>query len=261
MPTSTDILERIARDIHSGELKKGDVIDPELVKHIAANLMHGVGIGFKDGLKTPESKQHSDKLFKAMQTNVYQFSGFKTASQIKEVQTLLHDHRGEVRPWRDFKKDVLAVDATYNKTWLKTEYDTAARGAEMGRRWLEIKEESDALPWLTYRTVGDSRVRPEHAAMDGVTKRVDDPFWKKYYPPNDWNCRCDVEQSTDGPDAKTEPSHPDPEDDVPPMWRGNVGESGRVLKSDNYRKAVTTAEAKIVLKEVGKILEDLEDEE
>lgn len=43
-----------------------------------------------------------------------------------------------------------------------------------------------------YVTVGDDRVRPEHAALDGTTLPKDDPFWQLYWPPNGWQCRCQV---------------------------------------------------------------------
>lgn len=42
----------------------------------------------------------------------------------------------------------------------------------------------------TYYTVGDDRVRDEHALLDGVTRKKDDPFWERFWPPNGWNCRC-----------------------------------------------------------------------
>lgn len=41
-----------------------------------------------------------------------------------------------------------------------------------------------------YITNEDSRVRPTHEILDGVTLPKDDPFWYRFYPPNGWNCRC-----------------------------------------------------------------------
>jgi SPP1 gp7 family putative phage head morphogenesis protein len=50
----------------------------------------------------------------------------------------------------------------------------------------------DALPYWQYLTVGDARVRPEHAVLDYFTARNDDAVWRKIYPPNGFNCRCIV---------------------------------------------------------------------
>lgn len=41
-----------------------------------------------------------------------------------------------------------------------------------------------------YVTVGDDRVREEHALLDGVMRKKDDPFWETFWPPNGYNCRC-----------------------------------------------------------------------
>lgn len=43
-----------------------------------------------------------------------------------------------------------------------------------------------------YITVGDDRVRDEHAAMDGMRLPKDDPRWSAWWPPNGYNCRCSV---------------------------------------------------------------------
>lgn len=46
----------------------------------------------------------------------------------------------------------------------------------------------DTIWGYTYATVGDDRVRPEHARLDGLTRPKDDPIWKTIWPPNGWNC-------------------------------------------------------------------------
>jgi SPP1 gp7 family putative phage head morphogenesis protein len=51
--------------------------------------------------------------------------------------------------------------------------------------------EVDEILWgYKYVSVGDSRVRPDHVAMDGTTLPKDHPFWATNWPPNGWNCRC-----------------------------------------------------------------------
>lgn len=46
------------------------------------------------------------------------------------------------------------------------------------------------VAYLEYVTMEDTRVRPNHRKMHGVIRPVDDPVWKKWYPPNGYNCRC-----------------------------------------------------------------------
>jgi len=55
---------------------------------------------------------------------------------------------------------------------------------------------SDQFPYMMYSATHDSRVRPDHLALetmglDGTAVyRTDDPFWSIFYPPWDWGCRC-----------------------------------------------------------------------
>lgn len=57
----------------------------------------------------------------------------------------------------------------------------------MAAKWEQFSEDGDRYN-LQYRTAKDDKVRPEHAALDGVTLPMSDSFWETYYPPNGWNC-------------------------------------------------------------------------
>jgi SPP1 gp7 family putative phage head morphogenesis protein len=47
-------------------------------------------------------------------------------------------------------------------------------------------------PYVEYRTVDDSRVRPEHAILHERVWRADDTSWHNLSPPNGFNCRCSI---------------------------------------------------------------------
>ena len=55
-----------------------------------------------------------------------------------------------------------------------------------------MKRTSDVFTYWMFQTVGDERVREEHAALDGLILPADSPFWADHTPPLDWGCRCQV---------------------------------------------------------------------
>lgn len=61
----------------------------------------------------------------------------------------------------------------------------------VGRR-RAMEETADYLPVWEYSAVMDDRTRPTHRALDGLQYPHDHPFWRKYYPPWDFRCRCTV---------------------------------------------------------------------
>lgn len=98
------------------------------------------------------------------------------------------------------KKAGLSKQSYLAETWARTSTNQAYSAG----RWLQGKDPDVAdLIWgYEYVAITDDRVRDEHAALDGVKKSKDNPFWNVYWPPNGWNCRCDVlEIITDTPEA------------------------------------------------------------
>lgn len=62
----------------------------------------------------------------------------------------------------------------------------------------------EEMPYVQYRTVGDARVRPEHAILDRTIYHAASAEWHRIAPPNSFNCRCSlVSLSRDDVKGKT----------------------------------------------------------
>lgn len=127
----------------------------------------------------------------SLEQDIFIFSGFKTYHQLKEASELLRDEQGRVKSFNQFYQDVSAIRKKYNRNWLHAEYNFAVSSAQMASHWAEYQQDEE-MANLQYRTALDDKVRPEHAALEGVTLPMSDPFWDTAFPPNGWNCRCHV---------------------------------------------------------------------
>ena len=140
-----------------------------------------------------QSVEMSDIMRQRLTRSNYIFSGIKTFHELNEAFPSLLDENGNRKPFERFLNDVQTIDDTYNSHYLRAEYNFVQASAQMAAKWEQFAEDGDRYN-LQYRTAGDSKVRPAHAALNGVTLPPSDPFWQTYYPPNGWNCRCTVVQ-------------------------------------------------------------------
>ena len=101
---------------------------------------------------------------------------------------------------------------------------------------------TDAFPFWEYRTVGDDRVRPAHAALNGIILPANNPFWATHYCPWDFNCRCSV-LPTDEIPAGYDPKNPS----------GELDEYGEPVVQLSYNDDGAPAKA-----EIGTSLVDLQ---
>lgn len=170
------------------------------------------------------------EMIRQLQNNVYSFSAAKNYHQLKDMTLALMDG-DRVRSEGEFMTQVQSMNLKYNRTWLRTERTTALAGGQMASRWVGFQANKGFMPMLQYSTVGDGKVRDSHQALDGTKKPVDDPFWNVYYPPNGWNCRCDVIQMI-GTNIT-----PTSDDAVPqvvaPMFQTNLAKQGLIFPKEH----------------------------
>lgn len=218
--------ERIARGIYDGTITQGQ-IDPEMTSLVAEKLRDAVIEGFGKDLDQTDYNTADYKKLAAMENNVFQFSGAKNYQMLEAMRNEMFNPDGTIRPYNDFKNRALGVVGPYNGNWLHTEYNTAVASAQMAAKWVEFEKNKKYVPYLQYTTAHDNRVRPSHEAIDGVIRHIDDAFWDLYYPPNGWNCRCDVIAAPGGRETPLDKIiYPD---DVPPMFQTNFAKYGYVF--------------------------------
>lgn len=159
-----------------------------------ADLISATADALTEPLNQLSVKQEiPNDLKQALRNNCFVFSGFKTAAEIEEASQLLKDSDGGFKPFQRYLNDVRQIDETYNRNYLRAEYNYATSSTQMAVNWKQWEADGDRY-WLQYRTANDGRVREEHAALNGTTLPPSDPFWEKYLPPNGWNCRCTTVQ-------------------------------------------------------------------
>lgn len=215
-------------------------IDVPTATHTAQTLMKGVFEGYGGTYATiAYNTPDYDKLMH-LEKNVYQFSGAKNWQMLKELTRSLKEG-DKIVPYREFKNKAITILDEYDRRYLQTEYNAAIAGAQMASKWVDFekgaalrKEEGLPEPLLQYRTMEDERVRETHQALNRITRPVSDNFWKTYYPPNGWNCRCTVVQTTSNKKSSDQDTNRAMADVTPQKGFGvNLAEEGFVFAKNS----------------------------
>lgn len=217
----TKAIDKIAKSLYDGDLKPSDLND-ELISHILDDIKYAAydGLGSQD--EQLLYKRNADLLIK-LNRNLYEFSGAKCFQELLLFNNKLVDDKGNIRSFADYKKTLQELNLMFNQRYLQVEYDTAIKSAQHAKNWEKFQSQKHLYPNLKYKTVGDAKVRDDHQLLNNIIKPIDDDFWNAYYPPNDWNCRCYVEQTRDKADER-QPSVP-----LKPNFDNNVGKNGVIF--------------------------------
>jgi SPP1 gp7 family putative phage head morphogenesis protein len=79
-----------------------------------------------------------------------------------------------------------------NSYTIENIFRTQTQMAYSAGRWNADQDPAiqEILWGYEYATAGDDRVRPEHAALDGVSAEKGASIWASIFPPNGYSCRC-----------------------------------------------------------------------
>lgn len=180
---------RLAKRVARGE---SDYFDAELFNGTADRLLTSLRTGWRKGgvglRNSIEYGAADDVALTAMETNLYHFAAAKTLTEIQQLNQAYRNSKS----FEDFMTRASKITDTFNRRWARTEYDTAGQVAESASTYYRLQNQVRLFPFWEYRTVGDDKVREEHAALNGLILPASDARWKQIYPPNGWGCRCYV---------------------------------------------------------------------
>lgn len=144
-------------------------------------------------LKRKEIKAISEKYNNAVLEVVSRASG-KVEKQLQRTIRSITENRLHVRDGIKELKETFERTgiSPRNSFELEAIFRTQTQLAYSAGRWNADKDaDIQEILWgYKYVTVGDDRVREEHAALEGMTLPKDDPRWLTMFPPNGWACRC-----------------------------------------------------------------------
>jgi hypothetical protein len=169
-----------------------------------------------------------DQIFlEKLQVSAKYFAARKTALQVSQLRELLIKPDGTRMAWSEFKKAAKPIVGNYNKTWLKTEYDTTIRVARAARQWQDFERTADLFPNLEYRQTVSATPRPEHLRYVGIIRPITDSFWDYHTPPISWGCKCSL-KNVDKPQTEV-PLDINTTDPVEPALQNNAARTGQLF--------------------------------
>ena len=171
---------------------------------IVAEALELVG-GLKSGYGTTVAYNTPATLaMQLMEYNLFEFSASKTEARLAAMTDLLiNQEKNEIRSFADFESLASKRVSSFNKEWLQTEYNLSIAVGQNSAAYHRFMAQKDDFPYVEYQTIGDASVRNEHAKLDGKVFSLSDPEAMKLWPPNGYNCRCEMLQVAGKPSTVT----------------------------------------------------------
>ncbi len=184
----------------------------------------------RKGLDESGAVDPDDDFRAAILRNNEVFVAFKVHRMQNDMARLLLDSNGNLKPFEQWRKEVMPIASHQVGQWLRTEYNTAVLRAHQAADWQQFEREKDVLPNLRWMPSTSVNPGKDHMVFWGTVRPIDDPFWNEHRPGDRWNCKCDL-SSTDDP--VTEIPDFTKKDNPHPGLDNNPGKDGKLF-SDTH---------------------------
>jgi SPP1 gp7 family putative phage head morphogenesis protein len=131
-----------------------------------------------------------DTLPAQARSRAFTVSGLASLDQIQGVLDSLNRAMEQGDTFADWKKTLSKEALALGPARLDNIFRTAVQTNYNIGRYQQQQENKAHRPYLMYDAINDGRTRPHHRALDNFIAPIDDPAWKKIYPPNGFRCRC-----------------------------------------------------------------------
>lgn len=220
------MLRRALRNIYGKSFRPMTDIEINLFNEICDRINEAARKGFDEsGAVDPD-----DDFRAAILRNNEVFAAFKVHRMQNDMAKLLLDSNGNLKPFEQWRKEVMPIASHQVGQWLRTEYNTAVIRAHQAADWQQFEREKDVLPNLRWMPSTSVNPGKDHMIFWGTVRPIDDPFWNEHRPGDRWNCKCDL-SSTDDPVTPV----PDftTKDNPHPGLDNNPGKDG-IIFSDSH---------------------------
>lgn len=220
------MLRRALRNIYGKNFHPMTDIEINLFNEICDRINEAA----RKGLDESGTVDPDDDFRTAILRNNEVFVAFKVHRMQNDMARLLLDSNGNLKPFEQWRKEVMPIASHQVGQWLRTEYNTAVLRAHQAADWQQFEREKDVLPNLRWMPSTSVNPGKDHMVFWGTVRPIDDPFWNEHRPGDRWNCKCDL-SSTDDP--VTEIPDFTKKDNPHPGLDNNPGKDGKLF-SDTH---------------------------
>lgn len=231
-PIDPEAIARMVERIWKDKGALPGTVDKDVLAEFARHLWKGVVEGYGSDLIGADFTTPDFNMLAQLQRDVWNFSGAKNYTQLRQLTGALLNEEGQLRSRDEFIKAALKINSDQDIRFLKTEYDLAVAGSQMAGKWVSIQQQQETFTMLQFEAVLDGRTTELCRSLHGTVLPVDHPFWRRFYPPNHFNCRSTVRQLR-GYERTITPESKIPTADIPAMFRTNLGQRGLIFPPEH----------------------------